>query len=40
MVVKLSGRGTFALDLEEAAPAFYEQVEQFLKAWKASAPKF
>jgi hypothetical protein len=40
MAVKFSGRGTFILGMEEAAQAFYEQVEQYLKAWQASAPKF
>jgi hypothetical protein len=39
MAGKFSGSGTFILGLEEAVPAFYEQVGQYLKAWQPSAPK-
>ena len=39
MAGKFSGSGTFILGLEEAVPAFYEQVGQYLKAWRPSAPK-
>jgi hypothetical protein len=39
MAGKFSGRGTFILGLEEAVPAFYEQVGQYLKAWHPRPPK-
>lgn len=39
MAGKFAGRGTFILGLEEAVPAFYEQVGQYLKAWQPRAPK-
>ena len=39
MAGKFSGTGTFIQGLEEAVPAFYEQVGQYLKAWQPSAPK-
>ena len=39
MAGKFSGSGTFILGLEEAVPAFYEQVGEYLKAWQPSAPK-